>query len=92
MPTTATHLAATAYRVRRQRDSRGPAFLAPPDAFDQVEVVDLDTAETVLLWDLPPRVAGRLVRLVRTDLHRHGPREFLERWSAVGEDELRRLR
>jgi hypothetical protein len=76
--------ARTAYRLVTS-GGRGPAFLAPPDRLDRVEVVEIDSGEAVLLWDLPPREAARLARALREDLNRLEADDFLAAWQAAGD-------
>lgn len=72
-----------AYELIVARGGRGPAFLAPPDRVDRVEVVEIDSGEVVLLWDLPPREASRLARALREDMGRLEADAFLAAWRAA---------
>ena len=72
--------AKAAYDLIVTRESRAPAFLAPPDRRDRIEVVEIASGETVLLWDLPPRAARRLARALREDLLRLDADTFLATW------------
>jgi hypothetical protein len=56
------------------------ARLADPGRLDQVEVVEVASGETVLLWDVPSREARRLLRSLRADLSQLDPEGFVERW------------
>jgi hypothetical protein len=69
-----------AYELRVRRGRRGPAFLAGPDAVDCVEVVEIDSGEVVLFWDVAARATGRLARALRADLAQLDAAEFLRRW------------
>jgi hypothetical protein len=60
-----------------------------PDA-DQVEVVEVASGESVLLWDVAHRDAKHFVRALRADLDGLDAEGFLARWGAVsGPDDLR---
>ncbi len=52
-----------------------------------VEIVDIDTGEAVLFWDLLRRDAKTVTRMVRADLAELDDREFFERWASFGGDE-----
>jgi len=75
--------AARRYRLIITRSGRGPALLANPARVDHVEIVDVDSGEVVLFWDLAVRDASRLARAIREDLNRMADDEFLEKWSAA---------
>lgn len=68
------------YRLLHQKGGVAPARLASPDRFDQVEVVEIATTETVLLWDVPARDVPVLLRALRADLAQLSGEEFLARW------------
>jgi hypothetical protein len=68
------------YELIVSRAGRAPAALAAPDRVDQVEIVEIATGETVLLWDTAPAQTGRLARALRTDLAQLESDEFLRRW------------
>lgn len=72
------------YRLITAREGIEPAFLAEPDRLDRVEVVSIDDSEIVLFWDLPAKVAARLVRELREDLVGLDSEEFMDKW--VGTD------
>ncbi|GAC1435280.1 MAG: hypothetical protein NVSMB51_04470 [Solirubrobacteraceae bacterium] len=69
-----------AYRMIVTREGRAPAFLAAPDRVDRVEIVEIDSGEVILFWDLEPREATRTARRLRTDLAVLTPDEFTARW------------
>ena len=69
-----------AYRLLHRRGGMTPSRFAAPDRFDQVEVVEIATMETVLLWDLPSRDAPPVLRELRTDLAQLDADDFIERW------------
>jgi hypothetical protein len=72
-----------AYRLIFTRAGMAPAFLAPPDRIDHVEVVEVDSGEVVLFWDRPAHAAAKLARALRADLAQLDAQEFRERWSTV---------
>jgi hypothetical protein len=75
-------------KVLHGRGSRLPAWLAAPGAVDHLEVVEIETAETVLFWDREPREASRMARALHTDLAQLEVEDFLAKWSAIApEDE-----
>jgi hypothetical protein len=74
-----------AFRLLVSREGRGPAFLAPPDRLDRIEVVEIDSGEVVLLWDLPPREAKRLANALREDMALLEADDFLAAWRAAQE-------
>jgi hypothetical protein len=51
------------------------------DAYDAVEVVEIDSGEVVLFWDTLPEQTGRLARALRTDLAQLEAGAFLARWQ-----------
>ena len=69
-----------AYRLIVTRGGAGPAWLAGPKRVDHVEIVEVDSGEVVLFWDLPPVQARRLVRVQREDLGRLDAEAFITAW------------
>ena len=51
------------------------------DAPDSIEVLEIDTGEIALFWDLLPHQTGRMARALRTDLAQLEDRDFLAKWS-----------
>lgn len=74
-----------AYELIVAREGRGPAFMAAPDRVDRIEVVEIDSGESVLFWELEPRAAGRLARALREDLGRLEAEDFIAAWRAAQE-------
>jgi hypothetical protein len=68
------------YRLLHRRGGRLPSRFAPPERFDQVEIVEIATMETVLLWDVPARDAPALLRELRADMAQLDGDEFVARW------------
>ena len=73
-----------AYELVVRRGGRGPAVLAGPERLDTVEVVEVDTAEVALFWQLAPAEARRVMRALHTDLVQLDAREFMARWRRYG--------
>ncbi len=69
-----------AYRLIVTRGGSGPAWLAGPQRVDHIEIVEIDSGEVVLFWDLPALQARRLVRALREDLGRLDADAFLTAW------------
>lgn len=72
-------IARRAFRLIVKRGGNGPAWLSP-DRIDHIEVVEIDSGEVVLFWDLPAVQAKRLVRALREDLSRLDADQFLAAW------------
>ena len=72
-----------AYEVKHVRGGVAPAVLAAPDRVDHVEIVEIDSGEVVLLWDLTPTDARRVVRAIREDLGNLDAEEFIATWRAA---------
>jgi hypothetical protein len=68
-----------AYELRVRRGGTAPALLAP-DRVDCIEVVEIDSGEVVLFWDVAARATGRLSRALRADLAQLDAGDFLRRW------------
>jgi hypothetical protein len=75
--------ASRAYEVKHVRGGVAPAVLAAPDRLDHVEIVEIDSGEVVLLWDLIPTDAKRVVRAIREDLANLQADEFIAAWRAA---------
>ncbi|MDX6697794.1 MAG: hypothetical protein QOE65_1191 [Solirubrobacteraceae bacterium] len=69
-----------AYEVKHVRGGVGPALLAAPDRVDHVEIVEIESGEVVLFWDLTPTDARRVVRTIREDLANLEADEFIVAW------------
>jgi hypothetical protein len=72
-----------AYRLIVTRGGLTPALLADAGRVDHIEVVEIDSGEVVLFWDLPPQTASRTARALRADLSQLQAEEFLARWATV---------
>ena len=71
------------YRLIVRRGGLTPALLADPERLDRIELVEVDSGEAVLLWDLTPQEAAKLARELREDLSRMEGQEFMARWGTV---------
>lgn len=72
-----------AYRLIVTRGGLAPALLADARRVDHIEVVEVESGEVVLFWDLPPHTASRTARALRADLAQLQAEEFLARWANV---------
>jgi hypothetical protein len=81
--------ARAAYEVKHVRGGVAPALLADPGRVDHVEVVEVDSGEVVLFWDLTPTEARRVVRALREDLSGLDAEDFIGAWSVADQDGVR---
>jgi hypothetical protein len=76
------------YHLIVSREGREPAFLSDPDRTDRIEVVSVDDGEVILYWDVDPKQASRLLKLLRADLASLDADEFFDKWlDADAEDD-----
>jgi hypothetical protein len=75
--------AGAAYRLIVTRGGLTPAVLADVSRVDHVEVVEIDSGEAVLFWDLTPQLASKRAKELREDLNNLSPEEFMTRWATV---------
>ncbi len=73
-----------AYRLIVRRGGLTPALLAGPDRIDRIEVVEVDSGEVALFWDLDPRRATRLARALKADLAQLDADAFIAAWREAG--------
>jgi hypothetical protein len=74
-----------AYHLIVSRGGLSPSFLADDGRLDRIEVVSIDDGEVVLFWQLPAKLAARMLREMRADLAALEAREFFEKWASVQE-------
>jgi hypothetical protein len=75
------------YHLIVSREGREPAFLSDPDRTDRIEVVAVDDGDVILYWDVDPKQASKLVKLLRADLASLEADEFFDKWlDADAED------
>jgi hypothetical protein len=72
-----------AYRLIVTRGGRAPALFADPRRIDHIEVLEIDSGEAILFWDLPPHAATRQARAMRAELGSMEAEEFRARWATV---------
>ena len=70
-----------AYRLIVTRGGPAPALLADPTRVDHVEIVEVDSGEVVLFWDLQAADSRRVIRALREDLATLEVDEFKTAWS-----------
>jgi hypothetical protein len=74
-----------AYHLIVSRGGVSPAFLADENRVDRIELVSFDDGEVVLFWQLPVKLAARMLREMRSDLAALEATEFFEKWASVQE-------
>jgi len=72
-----------AFRLLVRKGGILPASLADPSRVDHVEVVEVQSGETVLCENLPPLAAKRLIKALRRDLADLSAVEFQQRWLSL---------
>lgn len=70
-----------AYELIHRHGGRAPGVLADPSRLDHLEIVEIDSGEVVLFWDLPTDVARRVARQMREDLAQLPAEAFIAAWS-----------
>ena len=76
-----------AYDLIVSRGGREPAFMSDPSRTDRIEVVSVDDGEVILYWNVAPKEASKLIRLLRADLVNLEAEEFFDKWlDADAED------
>ena len=68
------------YRLLHGKAGRLPSRFAPPERYDQVEIVEVATMETALLWDVPARDVPALLRELRADMAQLDGAAFIAKW------------
>ncbi|HET9720338.1 MAG TPA: hypothetical protein VFP55_09700 [Solirubrobacteraceae bacterium] len=74
-----------AYHLIVSRGGLSPSFLTEGGRLDRIELVSIDDGEVVLYWQLPAKLAARMLREMRADLATLDAREFFEKWASVQE-------
>lgn len=72
-----------AYHLIVSRGGVTPAFLADETRVDRIELVSFDDGEVVLFWQLPAKLAARMLREMRADLAALEAAEFFEKWAST---------
>jgi hypothetical protein len=75
------------YHLIVSRDGREPAFLSDPNRTDRIEVVSVDDGEAILYWDVSPKQASKLLKLLRADLATLEAEEFFDKWLDADAEE-----
>ena len=69
-----------ANRAYELRVSRGGGRF-DPDRVDSIEVLEIDTGEIALFWDLAPQHTRKMARALKADLSQLEADEFLAKWT-----------
>jgi hypothetical protein len=77
-----------AYHLIASREGLEPAFLATDRRLDRIEVVSIDDGEVTLFWDVPAKLASRLLRELREDLATLDAEEFIDKWTGADAEDL----
>jgi len=77
-----------AYQLIVSRGGREPAFLSDPSRTDRIEVVSVDDGEVILYWNVSPKQASRLLKLLRADLVSLEAEEFFDKWLDADAEEF----
>ena len=75
------------YHLIVSREGREPAFLSDPNRTDRIEVVSVDDGEVILYWEVDPKQASRLLKLLRADLASLDAEEFYDKWLDADAEE-----
>jgi hypothetical protein len=75
------------YHLIVSREGREPAFLSDPNRTDRIEVVSVDDGEVILYWDVGPKQASKLLKLLRADLASLDADEFFDKWLDADAEE-----
>jgi hypothetical protein len=76
------------YHLIVSREGREPAFLSDPSRIDRIEVVSVDDGEVILFWNVNPKQASKLLKLLRTDLASLEAEEFFDKWLDADAEEF----
>ena len=77
-----------AYELIVSRGGLEPAFMADDARTDRIEVVSLEDGEVTFFWDLPAKLAARLVKELRADLIELEAAEFFDKWVGADAEDL----
>jgi len=76
------------YHLIVSREGHQPAFLSDPNRTDRIEVVSVDDDEVILYWDVSPKQASKLLKLLRADLASLDSEEFFDKWLDADAEEF----
>ena len=74
-----------AFELIVTKGGRAPALI-DPGRVDLIEVVEIDSGEVVLFWDLLPHQTGRMSRALKADLAGLEATAFLGKWERYQAD------
>jgi hypothetical protein len=77
-----------AYHLIASRDGLEPAFMATDGRLDRIEIVSIDDGEVVLFWEVPAKLASRLLRELRGDLATMDADAFIDKWTGADAEDL----
>jgi len=77
-----------AYELIVSRGGLEPAFLATDGRLDRIEIVSVDDGEVVLFWDVPAKVASKLLRELRYDIATLDEHQFIDKWTGADAEDL----
>ncbi len=70
-----------AYHLIASRGGPPLTAFADDERRDRIELTSVDDGEVVLYWELPVRLASRLLRQLRADLAGMQAAEFIDKWQ-----------
>jgi hypothetical protein len=62
--------------------------MADPGRVDRIEVVSVDDGEVVLFWNVPAKLASRLLKQLREDLVALEAEAFIDKWIGADAEDL----
>jgi hypothetical protein len=77
-----------AYHLIATRAGLEPAFLATDDRLDRIEIVSVDDGEVLFYWEIPAKLASRLLKELRADLASLAAEEFIDKWAGADAEDL----
>jgi hypothetical protein len=77
-----------AYHLIAARDGLEPAFMATEARLDRIEIVSIDDGEVALFWDVPAKLASRLLKELRADLAGMEAEAFIDKWTGADAEDL----
>ncbi len=77
-----------AYELIVSRGGIEPVFMADQGRLDRIEVVSVDDGEVALFWEVPARLAARLLRELRADLIGLEADAFFDKWVGADAEDL----
>lgn len=72
-----------AYHLIASREGPPLAAFAGEERRDRIELIAIDDGEVVLYWEVPVRIATRLLRELRADLAGLDADAFIDKWQAA---------